>query len=88
MECFGCEAEAAAKETEAVKRAFAERFQAELTEDYREADFAILFIRPSSGEYFHSTKGYLELDICENKQVRDVDSEGNYYELDFGLTLE
>ena len=57
-------------------------------EDYREADFAILFIRPSSGEYFHSTKGYLELDICENKQVRDVDSEGNYYELDFGLTLE
>ena len=76
MECFGCEAEAAAKETEAVKRSFAERFQAELTEDYREADFAILFIRPSSGEYFHSTKGYLELDICENKQVRDVDSEG------------
>ena len=88
VECFGCEAEAAAKETEAVKRSFAERFQAELTEDYREADFAILFIRPSSGEYFHSTKGYLELDICENKQVRDVDSEGNYYELDFGLTLE
>ena len=58
------------------QNAFAGRFQAELTEDYREADFAILFIRPSSGEYFHSTKGYLELDICENKQVRDVDSQG------------
>ena len=39
VECFGCEAEAAAKETEAVKRSFAERFQAELTEDYRERGF-------------------------------------------------
>ena len=76
VECFGCEAEAAARETDAVRTSFAGRFQAELTEDYREADFAILFIRPSSGEYFHSTKGYLELDICENKQVRDVDSQG------------
>lgn len=76
VECFGCQGEAAARETDAVRTSFAGRFQAELTEDYREADFAILFIRPSSGEYFHSTKGYLELDICENKQVRDVDTQG------------
>lgn len=38
--------------------------------------YALLFISPSSGEYFNATKGYLELDICENKQVVDVDGQG------------
>ncbi|MBQ7850225.1 MAG: glycoside hydrolase family 3 C-terminal domain-containing protein, partial [Clostridia bacterium] len=28
---------------------------------------------PSSGDYFTATKGYLELDICEGKEVPDVD---------------
>lgn len=31
---------------------------------------------PSSGEYFNSTSGYLELDICEDKTVCNVDSDG------------
>ena len=44
-----------------------------LTEDYQEADIAILFVNPSSGDYFTATKGYLELDICENKEVPNVD---------------
>ncbi len=44
-----------------------------LVEDYREADIAILFVNPSSGEYFNATKGYLELDFCEGKIVADVD---------------
>jgi len=44
-----------------------------LTDDYNEADVAILFVNPSSGDYFTATAGYLELDICEGKEVPDVD---------------
>ena len=44
-----------------------------LTEDYNEADIAIVFINPSSGDYFTATAGYLELDICEGKTVPNVD---------------
>ena len=44
-----------------------------LVEDYHEADIAILFVNPSSGDYFTATAGYLELDICEGKEVANVD---------------
>ena len=44
-----------------------------LTDNYQEADYAILFVNPSSGDYFTATAGYLELDICENKVVPNVD---------------
>ena len=44
-----------------------------LVEDYRDADIAILFVNPASGDYFTATAGYLELDICEGKVVADVD---------------
>ena len=44
-----------------------------LTDDYTEADIAILFVNPSSGDYFTATAGYLELDICEGKEVPNVD---------------
>ena len=44
-----------------------------LTENYEEADIAILFVNPSSGDYFTATAGYLELDICEGKTVPNVD---------------
>ena len=44
-----------------------------LVSDYSEADIAILFINPSSGDYFTATAGYLELDICEGKEVPNVD---------------
>ena len=44
-----------------------------LVEDYNEADIAILFVNPSSGDYFTATAGYLELDICEGKEVPNVD---------------
>lgn len=47
-----------------------------LVEDAAEADVAPLFVSPSSGEYFNATPGYLELDICENKTVHNVDAEG------------
>ena len=44
-----------------------------LVEDYNDADIAILFVNPSSGDYFTATAGYLELDICEGKTVPNVD---------------
>ena len=44
-----------------------------LVDDYQEADMAILFANPSSGDYFTATAGYLELDICEGKTVPNVD---------------
>ena len=44
-----------------------------LVDDYKDADIAILFVNPSSGDYFTATAGYLELDICENKVVPNVD---------------
>ena len=47
-----------------------------LVEDAAEADVALLFVSPSSGEYFNATPGYLKLDICENKTVHNVDAEG------------
>ena len=46
---------------------------ASLVEDACQADIAILFVNPASGDYFHATAGYLELDICENKEVPTVD---------------
>ncbi|MEF2836862.1 MAG: glycoside hydrolase family 3 N-terminal domain-containing protein [Oscillospiraceae bacterium] len=46
---------------------------AALVDDYNEADIAILFVNPSSGDYFTATAGYLELDICEGKEVSNVD---------------
>ena len=48
----------------------------ELVEDYNDADYALLFLNPSSGDYFSATKGYLELEICENKIVCDIDDDG------------
>ena len=45
-----------------------------ITEDYNEADYAIFFINPASGQYFSATAGYLELDICDGKTVSDVDT--------------
>ncbi len=50
--------------------------KATLTDDYTKADYAILLLSPSSGEYFSATKGFLELEICEGKVVCDVDNEG------------
>lgn len=47
-----------------------------LTDDLSGADIALLMLAPSSGEYFNATPGYLELSICENKTVPNVDGEG------------
>ena len=71
VEAFKKHAEQAKRATEALRERIAP--DALLTEDYRDADIAILFVTPSSGDYFTATAGYLELDICENKMVPNVD---------------
>lgn len=76
VECFRKDGGAAKMETEAVRASIASRHEVEMTKDYEEADYGLLFVSPSSGEYFNATRGYLELDICEGKTVVDVDDEG------------
>lgn len=76
VECFRKDGEAAKMETEAVRSSIVSRHEVDLTEDYEDADYGLLFVSPSSGEYFNATRGYLELDICEGKTVVDVDGEG------------
>ncbi len=46
------------------------------TTDPAQADYALLMLSPSSGDYFSATMGYLELEICEEKLVCDVDAMG------------
>ena len=76
VECFEKEEKAAHEETQKVRASIKEKHNVTLTDQYEEADYAILFVKPSSGEYFNATKGYLELDICEGKVVPSVDEEG------------
>lgn len=44
--------------------------------DFDEAQVALLMVSPQSGAYFNATPGYLELDICEDKTVCNVDESG------------
>ena len=71
-EAFCKRADAGAAATNALREMLSGKVT--LTENYEEADIAILMVTPSSGEYFNATAGYLELDICENKTVHDVDN--------------
>ena len=41
-----------------------------------DSDVVIIMINPKSGNYFNATPGYLELEICENKVVHNVDEDG------------
>lgn len=41
----------------------------DFTSDYEEADYALLFLEPSSGSYFEATDDYLELNIFEQTGV-------------------
>ena len=73
-EAFHKKTEAAQAATAALREMLSR--EAVLTDDPAQADYAILMISPSSGEYFSATVGYLELDICEDKTVHDVDEAG------------
>ena len=73
VEAFKKDAAQAKEATKALREMFADRI---LTDDPGEADFAVLMVTPSSGEYFNATPGYLELDICDGKTVCNVDADG------------
>ncbi len=78
-ECFYKDGQRAGEATAKLRKALGDTLKdsgACLTEAYEEADYAILMLHPSSGAYFSATKGYLELDLCDDKQVFDVDREG------------
>ncbi|MCI5869280.1 MAG: glycoside hydrolase family 3 C-terminal domain-containing protein [Dorea sp.] len=72
-EAFHKQVEISEKNTKALRESLKNK---NLTDDVSQADVAILMITPSSGEYFNATPGYLELDICEGKEVCNVDEEG------------
>lgn len=72
-EAFHKQVEMSEKSTKALRESLKNK---NLTDDVSQADVAILMITPSSGEYFNATPGYLELDICEGKEVCNVDEEG------------
>jgi beta-glucosidase len=73
-ECFNKNQEAAQKATEALRKMIGG--EVTLVDNPLSADYAILLISPSSGEYFSATAGYLELDLCDGKTVCNVDNEG------------
>lgn len=73
-EAFLKNAKHAADSTSALRKELADTCT--LVNDPAQADFALLFVSPSSGEYFNATPGYLELDICEDKTVCNVDANG------------
>jgi beta-glucosidase len=74
VECFNKNAERADIATNKLRQQLGSNVT--LTDNPSTADYAILLLSPSSGEYFNATPGYLELDICENKTVPDVDEQG------------
>ena len=44
-----------------------------LVDSIEEADIALVFLYPQSGNYFSATPGLLELALCENKKNKAVD---------------
>lgn len=74
-ECFMKDADKAVMATENIRQLLRKQ-NVHLCETPEEADTAFLFVQPSSGEYFHATKGYLELDLCDGKTVQDADENG------------
>ena len=73
VEAFNKTAEQGHVATKALKEMLG---NVEITDDPVKADYALLMVSPSSGAYFSATPGYLELDICEEKSVPNVDAEG------------
>ena len=72
-EAFGKTKEAGEANTRALKELLG---NVTLVDDFAQADIALLFVNPSSGNYFNATPGFLELDICEDKIVCNVDEQG------------
>ncbi|KAA8831220.1 MULTISPECIES: glycoside hydrolase family 3 protein [Bifidobacterium] len=75
-EAFGKDKETGEKSTASLHAMLESDFGLTLTDDPAAADYALLYADPRSGNYFSATKGYLEIDVCENKTVCDTDPEG------------
>lgn len=73
VELFHKNPESAAKYNEQAINECKELGLFNMTDDYKEADYAILFLKPQSGNYFNATPGLLELEICENKVLKAAD---------------
>lgn len=73
IELFHKKPESAEKYTQQAREEAKETGLFNLTDDYREADYAILFLKPQSGDYFNATPGLLELEVCENKAITALD---------------
>ncbi|MFJ5624902.1 glycoside hydrolase family 3 protein [Peribacillus loiseleuriae] len=78
VEVLHKEVERATKYTEKARKECQELGQFTMTDNYEEADVAIMFLHPKSGSYFNATPGLLELDICEDKVVSALD--GSLYQ--------
>ncbi|PAV28834.1 glycoside hydrolase [Virgibacillus profundi] len=78
VEVLHKESERATAYTDKARKECQELGQFILTDNYEEADTAIMFLHPKSGSYFNATPGLLELDICEDKVVSALD--GSLYQ--------
>ena len=72
-EAFGKSAEAGEAATKALREMLG---NVTLVDTPDAAQVALLMVSPQSGAYFNATPGYLELDICEDKTVCNVDESG------------
>ncbi|RKQ34577.1 glycoside hydrolase family 3 protein [Oceanobacillus halophilus] len=75
VEVFHKESEKAASFTEKARKEANELGLFTMTDNYEEADTAILFLQPKSGAYFNATPGLLELELCEDKINTALDGE-------------
>lgn len=73
VEVFHKDSEKAASYTEQARNEVKELGLYTVTENYQEAETAILFLHPKSGSYFNATLGLLELEMCEDKVVSGLD---------------
>ena len=73
-ECFAKDPKVAEASTAALRDGLGK--EVTLVDDPDKADVAIVLVTPSSGAYFNATPGYLELELCDNKTVCNVDDEG------------
>lgn len=78
VEVLHKEVERATKYTEQARKECEELGLFTMTDNYEEADVAIIFLHPKSGSYFNATPGLLELEICEDKVVSSLD--GSLYQ--------
>lgn len=78
VEAFHKEVEKATSFTEKARSQAKELGLFTLTDNYEEADTAILFLAPKSGAYFDATPGFLELELCEDKVLSAID--GSLYQ--------